>query len=323
MLHFSRRAPLWLLVAMALGAPALAESARVPGTGVSLVPPGGFVPAEQFSGFQNPAAGASIVVTEIAGPVSEVRRGMTRSGLASRGMELIESSTVTVGGQEALLLHVSQRSRDVDFFKWMLVGGSEARTFMVVGTFPAEESALSDPIRTSLLTTVWGNAPRTNLLEGLAFSVQSTPRMRFAERMGNLLILTETGRLAPGRPDVAILIVGSSLSDVEIGDLGRYSRERLLQTDRMKGLSVRSGAAVRIDSLDGYEVIADGRDAKSGRPVGVYQLLLRDGKTYHIAQGFAPKARMETMLPVFRKVTGSFQRTPQQPAEERRPRITQ
>jgi len=317
--HFPLRAPLLLFAAMALGAPALAQAARVPGTGVGLVPPSGFAPAKQFSGFQNPEADASIVVTEIAGPVSEVLRGMTRSGLASRGMELIESRTVTLDGREALLLHVSQSSQGADFFKWMLVGGSAKRTFMVVGTFPAEASDLSDSIRQSLLSATWEDAPRTDLLEGLAFSVESTPGMRFAERMGNLLILTETGRIAPGKPDIAILVLGSSMSDVEIGDLERYSRQRLLQTDRMKGLNIRSGTAVRIDSLAGYEVIADGQDAETGRPVGVYQVLLRDGKTYYIAQGFAPKARMGTQLPVFRQVTGSFRRR----VEMTRPRITQ
>lgn len=312
-----------LLAALALGAAAPAEPTRVPGTGVRLTPPPGFAPAEQFAGFQNPERNASIVVTEIPGPVSEVRRGMTRSGLASRGVELIESSRVTVGGKEALLLHVSQRSLGTDYFKWMLVGGSEARTFMVVGTFPAEESDLSDPVRQSLLSASWGEDPRADLFEGMPFRVESAPRLKLADRMGNLLIFTETGRIAPGKPDMAVLIIGSSMGDVAIGDLEGFSKDRLLRTDRMTGVRVRSGASISVDSLPGYELIAEGADAKNGRPVGVYQLMLADGKSYYIAQGFVAKTRLNQFLPVFRQVTGTFQRTSQEPTEESRPTITQ
>lgn len=308
-----------LLAALALGAPARAESVRVPGTGVRMAPPPGFSRAEQFAGFQDSDHGASIVVTEIPGPVTEVRRGMTRSGLASRGMELIESRTVTVGEEQALLLHVSQQAQGVGYFKWMLVGGSAERTFMVVGTFPAEAADLSDPIRAALLSASWGNAPRADRFEGMPFHVDATPQMRFSDRMGNLLIFTETGRVVSGKPDVAVLIVGSSLGDVEIDDLEHFSKERLLQTDRLKGVRVRSGASVLIDSLAGYEVVAEGSDAKSGTPVGVYQLMLREGKTYYIAQGFVAKARLQEILPAFRQVTGSFRRT----VEDSRPRITQ
>lgn len=308
-----------VIVALALGGHAQAESVRVPGTGVRMSPPPGFSRAELFAGFQDSNHGASIVVTEIPGPVTEVRRGMTKSGLASRGMELIESRTVTIGEEQALLLHASQQAQGVNYLKWMLVGGSAERTFMIVGTFPAEAGDLSDPIRASLLSASWGDDRRADRLEGMPFQVDSTPRMRFADRMGNLLIFTETGRVDSGKPDVAVLIVGNSLGDVEIHDFERFSKERLLQTDRLKGVRVRSGASVLIDSLAGYEVVAEGSDAKSGRPVGVYQLMLREGKTYYIAQGFVTKTRLQEMLPVFRQVTGSFRRT----VEDSRPRITQ
>jgi hypothetical protein len=144
--------------------------------------------------------------------------------------------------------------------------------------------------------------------------------MRVAERMGNMLILTESGRITPGNPGMAVLIVGSALGDASIEDLIRFSKKRLLQTDRLRGVRIRSESAVVIDSLAGHEVIADGADAKSGRAVSAYQLLLSDGKTYYIAQGFVTPARFPKILPVFRRVTGSFRRVP---VEEKRPTITQ
>lgn len=319
MAPFSHRiATLSAAAALAFGLSAHAESVRVPGTGVRLAPPPGFSRAGSFAGFQDPEHGASILITEIPGPVSQIRRGMTLEGLSSRGMHLIESNTVTVSGDEALLLHVSQRADGTDFFKWILVGGSEARTFMIVGTYPETDAELSDGIRASLLTASWNEEGRRGLFEGLSFRIDPAPRMRLAERMANLLILTESGRLDSGDPGAGVLIVGSSLGEVPVGDLVVFAKERLMKTDRLKAVRFRSDSAVVVDGLEGRELIAEAADAKTGRPVGVYQLLLADGTTYYIAQGFVLKSRLKEMLPVFRSVTGSFHRVA--PA---RPVITQ
>jgi hypothetical protein len=243
---------------------------------------------------------------------------MTRQALADRGMNLIESSPVTGGGTEALLVHVVQRANGSDYFKWILVGGSETRAFLIVGTFSEADSDLSDAIRTSVLTSSWNEEGRRGLMEGLSFRIDPTPRMRLAERMGNLLILTESGRLDSGKPGAGVLIVGSSLGEVEIGDLVAFAKERLMKTDRLKGVRFRSDSSVVVDGLQGRELTADGTDAKDGRPMGVYQLLLADGKTYYIAQGFVVNNRLKELLPVFRTITGSFRRV-----EPPRPRITQ
>lgn len=307
-----------LAMALACGSPAGAQSVRVPGTGVRLAPPPHFAAARQFAGFQDPESGASIVVTEIPGPASVVRGGMTREGLASRGMNLIESSAVEVDGADALLLHVTQRSDGADYFKWILVGGSEARTFMIVGTFPEDDSELSDAVRRSILSASWGDAPTRDLYEGLPFRVEPTRALKLADRMGNLLILTETGRPTGGQPGSPVLVVGSALGEVAIDDLAAFAKDRLKKTDRLRSVHVRGDSAVVVDGMQGRELLADGRDAKDGRTVSVYQLLLSDGTTYYIAQGFVQQSRWKEMLPVFRKVAGSFRRV-----EPPRPTITQ
>jgi len=319
--RFSR----WVAALLTVGAltlpfPAAGQAVRVPGTEVRLTPPDGFEPSNQFPGFQNAELGASIMITEIPGPASKVKLGMNRKGLASRGMALLESSEVMVGDDTALLLHISQASGGEHYFKWMLVGGTEERAVLVVGTFPDDASELSEPIRASVLSTTWdaSRPARTDRFEGLNFRVDATPRLRFAERMGNLLILTENGKLATGNPRMAVLIVGGSVGEVRIDDLARFAQERLLKTDRLKKVQVQSDSAVRIDNLPGREILAEGRDAKDGRAVGVYQLLLADGKSYFIAQGFVVRARLKEVLPAFRRVTGSFRRV-----EEKRPQITQ
>ncbi|MCK7511417.1 MAG: hypothetical protein MZV70_50120 [Desulfobacterales bacterium] len=67
---------------------AAGERQRVAGTRVTIEPPAGFSPAEQFPGFLRADIGASIMVTELPGSAAEVREGMTEEGLAARGMVL-------------------------------------------------------------------------------------------------------------------------------------------------------------------------------------------------------------------------------------------
>ena len=82
-----------------------ANTIRVPGTKVRLEPPIGFSLADRFPGFQCAELGASIMVTEMPAPGKELMKGMTKAGLASRGMTLISSKTESLNGREALLLY--------------------------------------------------------------------------------------------------------------------------------------------------------------------------------------------------------------------------
>src|SRR5690349_13311509 len=107
------------LLLVALAAPAaLAAPVQVLGTGVSLEPPPGFVPAQRFSGFERDAKSASIVVTELEGPASKMQQGMTREMLASRGMTLIRSQPVRIHRKSAQLFQVSQITSGTEFLKW-------------------------------------------------------------------------------------------------------------------------------------------------------------------------------------------------------------
>lgn len=299
-----------LLAGMLVSSTAVADRVRVPGTDVRMDPPAGFTPAERFPGFQAADRRASIVVTEIEGPVSEIRDGMTRPNLASRGMTLVEKQVINVDGQEALLLRVTQAARGVRFSKWMLVGGTSERTIMVVGTFPADAADLSGPIRRALMSVSWAGQTKKDLFEGLNFRVDPTTGLRLASRMGNMLVLTESGKLDGGDRSMAVLVVGPSLSDVKIDDLEAFSKERATQTDRLEMIRNIQGTMTRVDSLPGYELTAVGTDPQTHRSVALYQLLLADAGGYYLGQGFVESSRMEDVVPTFRRVMTSFRRTP-------------
>src|SRR5918993_669886 len=128
------------VVASSFAYPSLAQTVRVPGTNVTLAPPEGFSVAQQYPGFERVDVQASIMITELPVPASEMIRSLSKPALASRGMLLMAERDTVIKDTPARLLNVRQKTAGADVIKWMLVGGDGKTTVMVVGTFPAGAS---------------------------------------------------------------------------------------------------------------------------------------------------------------------------------------
>ncbi len=278
------------------------------GTGVTLEPPPGFVAAQRFPGFEQDGKKASIIVTELPGPAAEMQKGMTKEMLAGRGMTLLRSQMVRAGGRSALLLQVGQSSGGTEFLKWMLVAGDPKKTVMIVGTFPKVATELTLPIKRAILSASWGGKVTAAPYEGLAFQADPTPMMKLAGRVGTTLVFSESGTMGSGDLDQAILVMGSSTSDVAIPNVEQFARDRASRSTQVGPLRNIVGRALTRDGLPGYELVAEANDARAGRDVRMYQLVLVEQKTYYLTQGFVSADRARVILDQFRQVTGTFRR---------------
>lgn len=301
-----------LVLVLAGGALAPAVSAApslVPGTRVTLEPPDGFAPAQRFPGFERPELGASIMVTELPVGFDELRIGMTREGLASRDMELIESRQVSIAGAAADLLHVRQQAFGLEFLKWMLVTGNGSGSVMVVGTFPkAEGDSLGAAVRTAVLSTSLRADGEVDLLQGLPFDVSPGDKLKVAGRMGNMLMLTRGGTTRPTPPEDPLYVVGSSLVDVAPGDLRAFAEHRAMQTAQTRNVRILSSRDMGVDGLQAYEIVADADDTRSGKPIRLYQVIAPEGRGYFIFQGLVGPDGAPEYLAEFRRLTSSFRR---------------
>lgn len=297
------------LVAIGLLAAVPAAADRVAGTSATLEPPAGFVAAKDFSGFQHGPSGSSIVVTELAGPASAVTAAMTADGLSTQGMRLLDSSETTVAGRTGLLLHAAESKVGVEYEKWMLALGERNRTLLVVGTFPKElGDSLREPIRSALLSVRWSPKVEPPRTQGLPFSVSETADLRISQRVANRLVLTREGANVSVDPADALIVVGTSSSDIAITDVENFARDRVQRTSEIAGVSGVEGETLRIDGLTAYELRADARDQRTGAPLRVYQLVVADGKRYFLAQGRVGAAQADRFLPQFRQIGRSLRR---------------
>lgn len=291
--------------------PVTAQVVRVTGTSVALAPPPGFEPSSRFPGFERADLQSSVMVTEIPGPVAEVSRGMTAAHLATRGMTLMSSTRQLVDGRNALLLKVSQPAGGMTVHKWMIVSGDERTTVMIVGTFPKDlESQIGDAMKDSLLTVRWRVAAAVaDHFEGLPFRLSSTPSLKIAGRMSNMLMLTESGQMQPQGPTAAVFVVAASLAPVDVSDLKSFAVTRAGQTKQLKSLRVSEQGPTAIGNETAYELIAEGTDIATGRLVTLYQVVLPDPQGYVLMQGLVASTRAALMVPEFRKAAQTFHRT--------------
>jgi hypothetical protein len=291
-----------------LAVPAFAQAVRVPGTKVSLSPPAGFTPAQQYPGFEQEAGQASIMVTELPGPAADMIQAMTPQTLAARGMVVLGTRQAVISGNPARLLNLRQRTANGDVLKWMLIAGDRTMTIMIVGTFPEDSPpSTSAAIQQSLLTTSWGSAA-PNAFEGLPFRITPSSRLKLAKRVSNMLMLTESGTTGSPGSSEAIYLVGHSIGRSGVGDLRNFSEARARQTTLTKGVGNFTGRMVQVDDLDAYELEADAVDTRSGAPMRLYQVIIPDETGYFIVQGLSRADRAAALFPEFRAVTATFRR---------------
>jgi hypothetical protein len=284
---------------------------KVPGTKVSIVPPAGLKPTERFPGFGDEATLSSIMVTEMPVPYPKISEAFTKDGLATKGMNLLSKKEISLNGRAGILLHVGQEAQSIAFLKWMVITGDEKETVMVTATFPAElKERFSSAMEQSTLSVRWDAEEERDPLAGLNFSFKDDPSLKFANRISNAAMLTKDGALPGKMSNDPFFIIAPSVADVEISDIRQFAERRLMQTEKVSGIVIRKQSDVTIAGLQGSEIIAEAKwtDGPDEPPTIFYQVLLLDGKSYVLMQGFAPPEEREKYLAIFSRIAQSFRK---------------
>jgi hypothetical protein len=292
------------------GVPSTQEKLQaVTGTKISLIPPAGFVASTRFAGYQQDKSNSSILVTEIPAPIDKLQPGLTNDEeLQKKGMVLLKQEPVTVNGQEALLLNIKQSAYGTDFKKWILLLGNETESVLVTATFLEElEAEYSESLKNSLLTVEW-NQTATATTDNLQFTLIDTGDLKLAQKMGNALAYTKDGVFPAPSIDDPIFIVAPSISP-QYQEVETFARSRLSKTENLTEIEIETENKITIDNLDGYEILAVGKDVKSGEQVALYQVVLLDRDAYYYLMQGQVNARLNSQyLSQFKQLARSFKR---------------
>jgi hypothetical protein len=282
----------------------------ITGTKISIIPPEGFVESTRFTGYQEDNSNSSIVVTELPAPISQLQTGLTNSQeLAKRGLILLEQQSVRVDDRDGILLKVKQSAYGTEFLKWILLLGNESESVLVTASFLQDSAPeYARELKDTLLTVQWNSATATNITEGLDYSVREFGELKLAKRISNSLIYTKNGDF-PAQSDADPIFVASPSVAPASNDLKSFARNRLLQTENITEIEIKTSNKLTIDNSEAYEIIATGKDSKTGSIVSLYQVIILDRDNYYyIMQGQVDANLNSQYLPTFQQMARSFHR---------------
>jgi hypothetical protein len=273
------------------------------------VRPAGFDDAENFHGFQQPGTNASVMVAAIPGPFSETSAGFTAAQMKSRGMSLDSKQEIDIDGKEGVLLAVSQRAYGTEFAKWIVAFGDESYTTLVTATYPkTHDAGLSERLKSVVLSARVDKTPAPEPGTDANFTLVSSEKLKITSGIGKMLMYTKDGTVPAKSPEDPIFIAAPSLANVPLENKRQFAVQRLFQTAHTKVTSLTSNTPVTIDSLDGFELLAQAEHSESGVPLVLYQVILFDEGSYFLMQGLVGTTLGNEFLPEFKAMAHSFSR---------------
>lgn len=129
-----------------------------------------------------------------------------------------------------------------------------------------------------------------------------------AKRVSNLLMFTKGGIFPSKDINDPLFIIGQSISKTAIPDNEKHAKARILQISEITDVEIEQSNKVAIDDLNGYEITAKGKDAKSGQPMLVYQVMLFEEQSYFLMQGLVGRKNRQPNLKIFKEMTRTFKR---------------
>lgn len=296
------------LLLLSLSAPALAQRSAVPGTRLYLDPPAGFIPSPEFPGFINPAARASISVTEIPAPLLDALEAYGAEGLRKKGIAVISTDTFEKDGLRAMLMRGEQGTGSQRMVKLFLVTGDASESVIVTASYAKRFGAdLDTRLWASLRDATWDSSQMLDHFDGLGFSLKEVPGLRIATRVSNSVIFTRDGRLPDQYYTGQMLIVGwvKGLTPA-IEERRAFAEKRFLATALLTDVQIDNTESTTINGLSGFTTTGTGNHRHLGYATVSYQVVLFAEDGILIAQGLTDSKVGDSSVALFRTVVGTL-----------------
>lgn len=282
---------------------------QVRGTKVFIIPPDGFIEANNFFGFQQSQSSSSIVITEVPGPFETVSKGLNADGLKTQGMTLKEKREIKINGYDGFYIEAEQFAYENYFTKSIIVFGDKDLTIMIVAIFPQKFKSIEKDILKSIYSVVYEPNLEIDVTNSIHFNIETeNTKMRFAKIIMGSLTYSVDGKIPPESDDKTFFQVGQSLSTVEVADKKLYTlnRARKMPFNDLR-IEENKTKMIEVDGISGYEIVAYGINQKTAKEELLYIAMLYTDNGYYLLNGTA-NADYNNNIDLFRKLTQSFKR---------------
>lgn len=256
------------------------------GASVGLVPPEGMTESTSFSGFEDTARGAAILIVEMPPQAYEqVTAGFTDAALGSKGILVEERTSLPLGDIKNMLVVGRQHAGPVVARKWILVAGAPTATALVTVQEPSDGRApLSDEtVRKTLETLTFRQPPSPDEQAGnLPFKIENRAGFRLVKVVGNTAaILTDGPKDMIDGAEQPVFVVGVGPGAPREDERQQFALRAFSSVPGVKELRIERAEPLRIAGQPGFEILANGKDVATGGDVKVVQWV-RFGQTAYL-----------------------------------------
>lgn len=262
-------------VVVVLAVPARAADPIYPtGSPIGLVPPTGMLPSKTFSGFEDPDKKAAMLLTSLpASAYAEIEKTAVSDLLQKQGITLEKREPIDLSFAKGLLIVGTQQAENLTFRKWLLVAPSEKFTALVSVQVAQPDDTYSDAVVRAALATlsVRANVPDAEKLSLLPFTIGDLGGFHIVGLVpGRAVLLSDDSETGANAHLLIAALQGGPDENANRGDFARLAFD---QIGGIKDVRITMSEPLRLGGQQGYQTMAQAKDAQSGDAVMVAQWL--------------------------------------------------
>jgi hypothetical protein len=252
------------------------------GSRVGLVPPAGMSPSKRFSGFEDPADNAAILITALPGPAyAELEKTIVPDVLKRQGIDVEKREPIDLGVGKGFLMVGTQESGKAQFRKWILIAAADDLTVLVSVEVPEQSKTYTDAVVRAALATlsVRATVPDAERLSLLPFTVGDLAGFHIEDVLsGRALMLvdapTNPGSEATGpKFNARFLVAASPGGPSEDDDHGNFARTAFAGIGGIKDVQITMSEPLRLGGQQGFQTMAQAKESHTDGDVMVVQWL--------------------------------------------------
>ena len=307
--------PALFALALVAAAPAHAADPAFPtASRVGLVAPAGFTPSNRFPGFENPFASALITLAELpADAYADVEKGFSNDeSLKSRGWTIKVREPLTFKDGKGFFIAGPQESQGQKRYEAVAVTNTGGITSLVSVQMAAESSAtLTDAVLRDMFKTVAVRAavPESERLAVLPYKIGNLAKFRLVKSAHQGVALLTDGPkdavVAVEQPFLLIAIAPGAAPKPEERDA--FAKRAFSSAPGIKDVKITRAEPLRMGQAQGYEIVADAKDATSGTEVTTVQWLRFGQNAYLQMFAIVRKTAWNEVFPRLRQIRDSIE----------------
>src|SRR5581483_967527 len=284
--HSLRISMFGALAALTLAtAPALAADPVFPtNSRVGMVPPAGFTPAARFVGFENVAANAAILISSMpAEAYPEIEKNLTDEALNKSGLKVTVREPISFKDGKGVFIAGSREASGQKRYEGIAIATTGGvTTFISVQMLDSSRAKVTDAMLRDAFKTisVRKEIPDSERLSILPYKFNTLAGFRVLRTAGDgSAILTDGPKDSIKNVEQPFLLVGVKVGSVpKREERDKFARDVFSGAPDIKDVKITRAEQLRIGAWDGYEIMADAKEAQGGADITVVQWL-RFGET--------------------------------------------